>query len=215
MLEFHASDTLNVVGSLILGDSLVTRARNELISQYFYAVDEHELDYLLWLDDDVYVPVGWLEEMAASGLDVVGCPYPLKTPISQEGVRCVVTGEVSPVSDYRAKVEYAGTGALMMSTGAVRALVGQCVDRNHVYVSPTYSRPLFDVFRVGGADGANYMSEDWYVCRNLGDLGFDVFVDSSSECRHDFAFRGPARLNEGRSALNGEDRVNWWVPLGP
>ena len=44
-------------------------------------------------------------------------------------------------------------------------------------------RKIFNVFGVGIRE-KEYMSEDWYICYKLRELGFEIYVDSSFPVTH-------------------------------
>jgi hypothetical protein len=46
---------------------------------------------------------------------------------------------------------------------------------------------MYDVFQTGVFDG-DYLSEDFYVCKVLMELGFNVYVDSNVRTKHNGMF---------------------------
>ena len=73
----------------------------------------------------------------------------------------------------------------MLSRRACEAL---CEDAD-TYGSNPYTRGYkvggvqYDVFKTGVTDG-EYDSEDYYVCRQLRELGFEINVDTTVQNRH-------------------------------
>jgi hypothetical protein len=73
-------------------------------------------------------------------------------------------------------------------------LVEHAKENNGVYRGNPYTRgdanidiPQYDIFKVGVYDG-EYLSEDYYVCRVLRELGFEVYVDINCKNKHNGVF---------------------------
>ena len=74
LLAFHAAKIpFALVG--MSNESLITRARNALISTFQART---AFTHLLFLDADVGLPAQGLARMIAAGKDVIGAPVPLK-----------------------------------------------------------------------------------------------------------------------------------------
>ena len=87
-----------------------------------------------------------------------------------------------------------GTAILMLSRKAVNALVAWASKNDHVYWPNKHTRgdtqpdiKMYDVFQTGVVDG-EYDSEDYFVCRVLRELGFDIYVDPNIPCKHNGMF---------------------------
>lgn len=166
-----------------VGDSLITRARNTLFSEYQFEFNEKGFTHLFWQDDDVYVDGESLLRLAESDLDVVGIAYPLKLNDFSRGIVCAVAGVYEEVSPLLYKTKYVGTGALLMSNRVVEALAEYCWQEGDYYYEDTSPNERYNLFKTGTKDGL-YLSEDWYLCEVIRSLGFDIYVDSSSNCIH-------------------------------
>lgn len=162
------------------GDSLVSRARNNLLADFTQGADEYGWTHLLWQDGDVGLSPDALPIMLARGVDVLAAPVPLKLEVSRHGWPMSVVGLVDEVEPMLYRVEYAATGCLMLSRAAVEALVDYCAANGRKYYD---NGVRWDVFRNGN-DGGFYESEDWHVCRLLRELGFDIYADSSFWVSH-------------------------------
>lgn len=166
------------------GESLITRARNSILAKFYYAP---EFSHLLFLDGDVYLEGADLQRMIDAGRDVIGAPVPLKT--TQDGKPVFnISGNLGQEAGLL-KVEWLGTAVMMLSRNAVNALVVDAIERNNTYGANPFARgdgdpeTIFDVFRVGVSDG-KYLSEDYWACKTLRELGFDIFVDLKIKTRH-------------------------------
>ena len=171
--------------SMIGNESLITRARNTIIS-IFHA--EPEYTHLLFLDADVRLPAADLQRMLAANVPVIGAPVALKG-LDENGNRIWNLGRPLGTTGSLIKVENVGTAVLLLSRGACSALVDDAISHGRIYqigntVRGDFSLDLhYDVFRVGVHDGA-YLSEDYWVCRRLHALGFDTLIDPTVVTTH-------------------------------
>jgi hypothetical protein len=167
-----------------LHDSLITRARNELITQFYE--NSQNFTHLLWLDGDVSIPASGLQELLNENVNVIATPIPIKdlTPGAHQSVRRTYE-EVRP---YVYKVEAAATGCFLMSKKSVIDLV----ENSKYYFTDDYSeRKIYNVFESEIRD-QQLMSEDWDICYKLKDLGYEIYVNSSFPVSH-FGFHNYSR----------------------
>lgn len=169
-----------------LHDSLITRARNELITQFYE--NQENFTHLLWLDADVSISANGLQELLNENVNIIASPVPIKnlTPGEHQSVRRTYE-EVRP---YVYKAEAAATGCLLMSKKSVTDLVKS----SNYYFNNDYSeRKIYNVFETNIRD-QELMSEDWNICYKLRELGYEIYVNSSFPVSH-FGFynysRGP------------------------
>lgn len=175
--------TLATIGN----ESLITRARNTLLS-LFWA--NQYCTHLLFLDADVSLESAGLRHMLAQRRDVIGAPVALKGR-NAHGQRIFNVGKCVGEAGEQILVEHVGTAALLLSRRAVGALVEQAIARGGVYAparanlrgSYDESALMYDVFQVGVVDGV-YLSEDYWVCRALRQLGFDIHVQLDAITKH-------------------------------
>lgn len=173
--------TLVTIGN----ESLITRARNSLVSIFHH---RKEFSHLLFLDADVGLPAEGLQSMLGHGKDVIGAPVALKGR-DAHGNRIFNIGRARGEDGPLTINERIGTAALMLSRRAVDALVEDAKGDGRVYQrmgtlhGDTGPAVHFDVFRVGVVDG-EYLSEDYWVCLALRRLGFSVYVDPEIVTQH-------------------------------
>ncbi|MFP4209110.1 MAG: hypothetical protein ACLFSC_10665 [Wenzhouxiangella sp.] len=164
----------------LANESLITRARNTILSE-FHVRGEH--DYLLFLDADVVLPESGLSRMLSFGVDVVGAAVPLKGR-NPDGSRQFNVGRSLGEYGSLIQVTRIGTAALLLSRAAVQALVNQAIEEGRVYSrsrknirgDDVRASIHYDVFRTGIA-GEEYLSEDFWVCKELMSLGYRIYVD--------------------------------------
>ncbi len=170
-------------------ESLITRGRNTILS-YFYNTTNYS--HLLFLDADVRLQADDLIRMISHNKDVIGAPVPLKG-FDSEGNRVFNVGQNLGVEGMLSKTDKIGTAVFMLSRRAVEALVNDAKENNNVYYSNPYTRGnktdmlMYDVFKTGVKDMV-YDSEDYYACRSLIELGFDIFIDTNAVVQHNGMF---------------------------
>ncbi len=177
------SFTLTTIGN----ESLITRARNTVLSLFWLNTD---CTHLLFLDADVSLPVDALQHMLAQQRDVIGAPVALKGRDAQ-GQRIFNFGRCVGEAGEQMLVEHIGTAALLLSRKAVAALVKKAIDNGGVYTASKKTMRgnipddtlMYDVFQVGVVDGI-YLSEDYWVCRQLREMGFDIHVQPDIVTQH-------------------------------
>ncbi len=166
-------------------ESLITRARNTLLSSFYR---NSECTHLLFLDGDVRLPAAGVKRLLGHAVDVVGAPVALKIRNElREQVfnvgRCL--GEKGRLIE----VTRVGTAALLLSRRAVDDLVAEARRDGRVYRKSNLIRGIdipdeqFDVFQVGVVDN-DYLSEDYWLCYRLRELGYSVYIDPLVVTRH-------------------------------
>ncbi|MGA7296691.1 MAG: hypothetical protein WBW92_04170 [Rhodanobacteraceae bacterium] len=178
----HIEFALMTIGN----ESLITRARNSVISE-FHA--RPEFSHLLFLDADVHLPPEGLKRMMASGCDVIGATVALKGR-NRDGSRIFNIGHLVGEDGPFYQVDRVGTAALLLSRRAVDALIEKARSDGRIYTrgnsvrgSEMKASVQYDIFRVGVVDD-EYLSEDYWVCRELRQLGFAIYIDPTIVTRH-------------------------------
>jgi hypothetical protein len=181
--EYYRAN-LNFAVSTIGNESLITRARNSILSKFY---EESQYTHLLFLDGDVYLPAEGLKRLLSHQVDVVGAAVPLKG-YNERGERIFNVGQCLGEHGGLQIVERIGTAALMMSRAAVNALVAEAEKAGDTYQrllsrgSPL-ARIHYDVFKVGVVNG-DYLSEDYWACLSLRRMGFQIHFDPEISTRH-------------------------------
>jgi hypothetical protein len=166
-------------------ESLITRARNAILATFHV---RRELTHLLFLDGDVNLPAAGLIRMLRARAPVIGAPVALKV-FNANGSRTWSVGRCVGAAGSLLKVENVGTGALLLSREVCDVLVQDAIDHGRTYARMTTLKGNtdtsvhYDVFRVG-VQANEYLSEDYWVCRRLRTLGFDVLIDPSIITTH-------------------------------
>lgn len=170
-------------------ESLITRARNSIIS-YFYEHQE-KFTHLLFLDADIKLPAAGLKTLIDFDKDIVGAAVPLKGYWKDGKPKYNIGGFGEKVADHLFKTNRIGTGVMLLSKKAVADLVGKAAEEGATYSNnASYDNndtitnmTMYDVFQVGVVDG-EYLSEDYWVCRTLKTLGYEIHVADSVIVTH-------------------------------
>lgn len=177
--------TLMTIGN----ESLITRGRNTILS-YFYNSTGHT--HLLFLDADIHLKSEDLIKLISYNKDVIGAPVALKG-YDDAGNKVYNVGKNLGAEGALCKTDRIGTAVFMLSRKAVESLVDNAKNNNDVYYANRYTRGdridthMYDVFKTGVTDSV-YDSEDYYVCRKLIELGYDVFFDKDIYVKHNGIF---------------------------
>lgn len=181
-------------------ESLITRARNAIISQFYGATD---FSHLLFLDGDMYLDGEDVKRLLGHDKDVIGARVPLKGT-DDRGGQLYNVGQTLRRENDLVVTDRLGTAVLMLTRSAVNALVEEAGRRGDTYTEPrshfqsnAEQVVQYDIFQVGVIDG-EYLSEDFWVCRRLRALGFEVYADLGIQVRHHgpTAFGGPPSRSE-------------------
>jgi hypothetical protein len=168
-----------------LGDSLISRARNDAMADF---LQEDDYEYLLTLDDDINVPRDAIVNLVDRGQDIVSGFYRLK---SDEGLLAIrtMTGQKPEIKYYRdlineggaVQVRYASTGCLMVHRKVCEKMIQENPDLK--YKQNLTGRKQYALYNPMIYKG-EYLSEDWAFCQRARDAGFQVWVDGRVLCGH-------------------------------
>lgn len=185
MLTFSGAGipfTLVTIGN----ESLITRARNTILAA-FYA--RPNFTHLLFLDGDVRMSAASLKRLVEANVDVIGAPVALKGR-NPDGTRMWNVGQCVGEAGEFMVCDRVGTAVFMLSRAAVAALVDDAMRRGAVYGRSARTQLgdfdadiHYDVFGVGVVEG-EYLSEDFWVCHRLRQLGFKIHVDPTVVTQH-------------------------------
>jgi len=188
------------------GDSLITRARNQLITRFYNEAEEKGLTHFLFLDSDIATDpnniIKLVEWTLKYDIDVIGGAVPLKgfkDDLFQECQTFRLTyNDEQILSDNRMmKVDFLTTGLLLLTKKAVFDLIEDAKKKDHWYHSEYKDKKVvYDIFQTGWKESKitdkelgevefrHYLSEDWFLCNWLRDLGFDIIVDLDIKVWH-------------------------------
>lgn len=167
----------------ITNESLITRARNSIISTF---LDNLNFTHLFYVDADLGFPKETLPYLLRANKDVIGVPVPLKG-YDDQGYPVFNVGQIlsDPDEDGIVEVEHVGNALFMLSRKAAKTLC----DNSDKYVPSSLTRgqkqkgTQYDVFQVGVKNGI-YLSEDYFVCARLRELGYKIHLQTGIPVKH-------------------------------
>lgn len=195
-------------GVSTISDSLVTRARNNLVAKF---MSTPEFTHLMFIDADIGFEAEDILKLLWHDKDVITGSYPVKDInwtkvidnvhkgveedlLFSSSLRYVVnpvqggSGEVS-VLNGAIKIHDAGTGFMMIKKSAIQQMIDAYPDRRFLDDTAALSEEekkwtyhLFDDYI--DPDTKRLLSEDYGFCRLWQDIGGDVWVDPVIKLTH-------------------------------
>jgi len=185
-------------------DSLITRARNELVRHF---LNHEHATHLLFIDADIAFAPDQVLRLLQFDVDVAAAAYPLKQidwakaeRMFKAGHPDVQTASLNYVLAWEdpnaiqakngfARVRRIGTGFLMIRRGVIERLCDAHPELRHVppsYVGKTPDTdPRWALFEcMIDPDTGEYLSEDYAFCRRWRDLGGEIWLDTKSKLSH-------------------------------
>lgn len=171
MLTVMSAVDKKVVDSLglKLGDSLVSRARNNLTHEFL----KTDCEYFLQIDSDIVFNHNDIYRILSHNVPIVGGIYPVK---EKETRWCLNKFKYNIKKDSELlAVSETGTGFLLVHRNVFEAIRED--DPTRIYKCDMDKEEKYDYWRVGVKDG-RYLSEDWWFCQDAREAGFEVLVDT-------------------------------------
>lgn len=185
------------------GDSLITRSRNFIISNYYHKFGKfNSFDYFLFQDSDVSVEEKSISSLVSRNVDVVFAPIPLKSNLYKTpyGLVQSVVGIKNEVEPYFYETTFSATGFCLLSNKSIINLIKNA-EENEEYYFDNHGFKIYEIFKNYANKNGFYFSEDWHFCKILNKIGFNIYVDSSFETIHwsspeNYWYRPPCLLSE-------------------
>lgn len=218
LISYITKTDISFAHTPLTHDSLVTRMRNWLFTLFYENMNYYQYTHILWQDDDVAMNAEGLISLLSHDADVIGPAVPLKSPITQYGMICAVGDVYDQVGEALYKADFLGTGTMLMSAKAVKDIVSYCNENDAWYWDAPTQRKVYDVFKVGASKSKLYLSEDWYVCETLREIGYEIYIDGNSEINHAGYYKPILPINpesvgrKYRYEIDEPDRGKFWTP---
>jgi hypothetical protein len=158
-----------------MGDSLVSRARNNLTHDFL----KSDCDYMLQIDSDIVFTNDQIKRLASHDLPIVGGLYAIKEDNLRWCSNALVEAKVMKNGLLRARET--GTGFLIVHRDVFHSIREDHPER--VFKCDMDKEMKFDYWAVGVRDG-RYLSEDWWFCKDARDAGYEIFVDTKVRVGH-------------------------------
>lgn len=183
--EYAAWGEIDYYLGHVIGESLLSRARSTLLSDFYSKLDN--FTHILWLDSDVYIPYYGLKKMIERDVDAISAAVPVKTDITNYGIK-IVGGKIEEKIDPTLyKMSEAGTCGLLLKTKVIKSLV-KYAEINNMQFLETYANGnqiiLCDLFRVGMNREGVFISEDIFFSSIIAALNYNIYLESSFYTEH-------------------------------
>jgi hypothetical protein len=201
--------------SKIYNESLITRARNNLVKEFM----ESDADYLFFVDADEGFNTADVIAMIETKKDLIGGIYPMKN-INWENVRKaalegrenlqdysgifamnLLPGETTLKIDEPVEVSEVATGLMLIHRSVFEKMEPLCPKyaMNGVDAQFDFNRMVTEYFTTSITEEGILLSEDYHFCRKWRDMGGQVYAAPWVTVVHagDYVFSGkyPAELD--------------------
>lgn len=185
-IEMHTSEMIRLLISQVTEASFavrfmfndgVARSRNNLIAM---ALEVSDATHIWFIDADIVPSPRIARRLIAANKPVVGGLYPKKQG-TLDWVANYLDGE-KPDENALLKVKHLGTGCLLIDLEVIKEQMARHPELLY-RGDPGPDTIRYDLFPMRAVDGV-YLSEDWAFCNRLRDDGYDLYLDTLSQCRH-------------------------------
>jgi hypothetical protein len=181
---------LNFMIDVIYNESLVTRARNNLVAKF---LNVPEATHLMFIDVDLGFDPESIIQLLCDNQDIIGGLYPKKSlPISY-----VVNTVPTPKTDGANIVEVStlGTGFMLIKRHVIEKMIAHHPElkiKDNIGYAPECEKYMFALFDTLIDDNQNYLSEDWAFCYRWRKMGGSIFANTSIKLDHSgfYKFQG-------------------------
>ena len=204
LIALSAGLTANGVGHelvVIRGESLISRARNNLAADFL----KSDCTHLLFLDTDLRFRPEMIQEMIAADKDVIGGAYPFKTMHEDAITARVRSGapfdpffgckpvlnfaNSADVNDGVVEVRDIGTGLMLIKRCVLEKMAkSRRVERYVAHHQDSFGEPRWDFFpvKVAKEKGGStvLLSEDYSFCRTWRQMGGKIFAHLTYPVTH-------------------------------
>jgi hypothetical protein len=196
---------INFTMDVIYNESLIPRARNNLVAKFLAAPDA---THLMFIDVDLGFDPESILRLLCNNQDVIGGLYPKKAlPVSY-----VVNQVNSPktIGDDVVEVATLGTGFMLIKKQVIQKMIVQYPHlkiKDNIGYAPDCEKYMYALFDTMVDENQNYLSEDWTFCYLWKKMGGSIFANTSIKLDHSgfYKFEGdPAEIKRTISTLNNK-----------
>lgn len=166
----------------ITNDSLVTRARNNLVAK---AMSRPDSTHLMFIDADIGFKPGDVYQLIAANKDIVGGLYPKKQYPLEYVIEGLEGGEAD--DDGLQEVRHIGTGFMLIKRRVIETMFEQYTDLRYVDdlgLDPAFQPYMYNLFDTTISDDRCLLSEDYTFCNRWREVGGQVFAHTRVKLSH-------------------------------
>lgn len=179
LMELVRRPPFEMVVHPVIGDSLVSRARNRAAAKFLAS----DCTHFLFLDTDLIFSVEHLARLVGHDEPIVAGLYPKKQVETAWVCNLIEGHDGSPDERGLVPVRYAGTGCLLVAREVFFRMIEAHPEIAYDPDSGDEPGEKWDLFPVGVFQ-RRYLSEDWFFCQRALDLGYTVWMDPSVILKH-------------------------------
>jgi hypothetical protein len=222
LLQFSGGAGFDAALALLGHDSLITRSRNTLVTQF---LNTPPATHLLFVDADIAFDPGQVQDMLNFDEDFVAGIYPLKvidwssaamlraanSSESFASAPLLYVGTLCPGAQLErrgrfATAIYCGGGFMMVKRRVIERMIAAYPESRyksaHAYSNATgdVNYALFDC--MIDKDTNTYVSEDFGFCQKWRDIGGKIWLDTEGKLTHvgAYNFQGAPQSRYGAAA---------------
>jgi hypothetical protein len=155
---------------LLSYESILPMARNELLT----AAIKNDFDSLIFIDSDVFCNAQSFLDVITDARDVVAIPTVKKSDTESYDI---FFADTPKQEGNWVKADRVSTSCLKLGRKALKALADNST------LTQFRGKQLFNICQYDFI-GEEFMGEDIYLCEKLKQLGFDIWVNTTSTCMH-------------------------------
>lgn len=177
------NDGLNFSLETLANESLVTRARNNLVAK---GMTNGNATHLMFIDADVGFNTNDIYKLIAHNKDVICGLYPKKDyPLEYVVNRLEQT---DPDENGLIKVRHAGTGFMLIKRHVIEKMFKHYANTkviNDTGMEQKYTPNMYALFDTAiDPNSKRYLSEDYLFCERWIAMGGEVWVDTTVKLSH-------------------------------
>jgi hypothetical protein len=166
----------------ITNDSLVTRARNNLVAK---AMSRPDATHLMFIDADIGFKPGDVYQLIAADKDIVGGLYP-KKQYPLDYVIEELSGSATDDAGLQ-EVRHIGTGFMLIKRHVIEAMFEQYAELRYsddLGLDSAFQPYMYNLFDTTISGDRCLLSEDYTFCNRWRELGGQIFAHTKVKLSH-------------------------------
>jgi hypothetical protein len=197
---------LNFTMDIIYNESLIPRARNNLVAKF---LNVPEATHLMFIDVDLGFEAESILKLLCNNQDVIGGLYPKKSlPVSY-----VVNTSNNPkiAADDIVEVDTLGTGFMMVKRHVIEKMISIHPELKYIDdigYSKECEKYMYALFDTAIDPNQHYLSEDWTFCYRWKQMGGSIFANTSIKLDHTGFYKFPGDPAEIKRVIGERMKID-------
>lgn len=191
---------LNYSVDTISNESLIPRARNNLVSKMLF---NKKATHLMFIDADIGFDPESIIRLILSNKDVVGGAYPMKKMPTTYVLNSLPNPKT--VMDLT-EVACLGTGFMLIRRNVLERMISAHPElkvNDNINFSPETEHLMYSLFDTMIDHKSNYLSEDWTFCYRWRLLGGECWIDTGIKLNHAGSYTYIGNTEELKKVTSG------------